>query len=428
MLKGLDKKLIQHTLIVVVSYTIISVAWIIFSDQIVSSLLAPAYQQQVQSYKGILFVFLTALFLILLISRKNSSIKKLYANSIDKLKTFEYTFEQAAVGIAHLSSDDAWIRVNKKLCDMLGYSKLELKSLTLEDIIHPDDFETGRKKDQELLSGAIESYVMKKRYITKAGNTFHAKITKSGVYDDEGALKYFVAIIEDITEEHKATKKLEKSLEQKELLIKEVHHRVKNNLAVISAFLELQKYRSKDETVKKVLTDSRMRIKAMALVHESFYQTELSSFVKFEKYLQDFIAHIESTFHNSEKDININLHSQPIELNINLAIPLSLLINELVTNAYLHAFDGRERGTIDIHVDKQDAIITAIVKDNGVGFPEGFDLHESSSFGTTIMETLSRQLDGDLELTSQSGSEISISFENKDISGSSSSRAASELI
>lgn len=311
---------------------------------------------------------------------------------------------------------------------MLEYQKHELKSLTLADIVHPDDLDTGKEKDQKLISGKADSYVMKKQYITKQGNAFDAKITKSAIYNGGRTPEYLIAIIEDITEEKEATDKLTDSLEEKDLLLRELHHRVKNNLAIISGLLELQAFNSSDERVKKLLKDSMMRIKSMALIHESFYQSKKISHVAIENYLEDFVEHIETTLDTSQKNVTINLKSEPVKLNINQAIPLGLLINELVINAYLHAFKEQEKGKIDISVKHNKNQVNIKISDNGKGLPSNFDMDNSSTLGTTIIQTLCKQLDADFSYEFNNGTVFVLSFKNEEKSGSSSAVPAENLI
>lgn len=424
----LTKKLNRHTLIVVGSYTVLSISWVFFSDRLVAALFDPTLQTKAQSYKGIFFVLVTSFFLFVLVGGKNLSIRKLFSRLRKRMKIFQDTFEQAAVGIAHLSPEQEWIRVNNRLCEMLGYRKRELKSLTLSDIVHPKDFEKGKKRDQKLLSGQSKSYVMKKRYTTKQGDVFHARITKSCIYDDAQRPNYFVAIIEDISREQQATEDLKKSLRQKDLLVREIHHRVKNNLAIISGLLELQAYNESNKHVKSLLRDSMMRIKSMALIHESFYQSEKISYVAFESYLQDFVDYIETALEISQQNITLELDTKPVKLNINQAIPLGLLITELVINAYVHAFKNRDKGTIAITLRKNDEKISLVVKDDGVGLPADFRMDNPNTLGTTIIKSLSMQLDADLSFETEKGTQFNISFIRQKKKGPSSARASQELI
>lgn len=417
----LNQKLTRHTLSVVGIYIFVSILWILFSDQLVTSFFDDQFQRTAQTYKGIFFVLATAAFLFLLIGNKNRAIRKLFERLRERMRFFQDTFEHAAVGIAHLSPDEEWIRVNSKLCEMLGYTKPELKSLTLADIVHPDDLGSGRSKDQQLLSGKKNSYMMKKRYVTKDDEIFNARITKSSINNGDGSPKYLIAVIEDISREREITENLKKSLRQKNLLMREIHHRVKNNLAIISGLLELQAYNAEEQRVQKVLRDSMMRIKSMALIHESFYQSRNLSYVAFDIYLKDFIDHLRAALDFPDKEINIKLSTATIRLNINQAIPLGLLINELVINAYLHAFEDRNEGEIYIDLQKEGQTIMLKVEDNGMGLPAEYCLDGNTSLGTTIIKTLAMQLDGEIRTKSEEGAQITFVFESKEKSGSSSS-------
>lgn len=422
----LNKSLHKHTFLVVGIYTVISILWILFSDQFVSTLFEGPQLARAQTYKGIFFVLSTAVFLLLLIGNKNRAIKKLFIRLQERMKNFQNTFEQAAVGIAHFSVEEEWLLVNKKLCDMLGYSQQELKSLPFSKLVHPEDLKVGKIKDRKLISGELASYVMEKRYFTKNSSILHGRITKSRVEDKHGNLEYLVAIIENINKEKQAHEKLKESLHQKNLLVREIHHRVKNNLATISGLLELQAYNSKDEKIQRFLRDSMMRIKSMALIHESFYQSKRISYVAFESYLKDFIKHIGVALSDSAKNISLQLDCEPVRLNINQAIPLGLLINELVVNAFLHAFKDQAEGIIQISLTRNKGKIILSIKDNGSGLPPDFSLDDSPSLGTTIVKALILQLNASLQINREDA-HFKIVFKREEKRGSSSGLSSKKI-
>ncbi|MGD8747419.1 MAG: histidine kinase dimerization/phosphoacceptor domain -containing protein [Balneolaceae bacterium] len=414
----IKNKLNRHRTAVIAVYAVISILWIIFSDRIAHSLFNGNLLKQVQSSKGIFFVITTSIFLFFLIGRKNIAIQNLFDRLKANMKVFQDTFEQAAVGIAHNSPDEKWIRVNKKFCDMVGYKRNELMSLAFPDIIHPDDLEKGRQRDRELLNGSLKSYAMNKRYITKGGNIFYARVTKSRIEDSDGNLEYLNTIIEDVTSEQKKTEELKKSLKHREILLGEIHHRVKNNLAIISGLLELQAFNTNDEHVLILLRNSIMRIKSMALVHESFYKSNQIAYVAFRDFLKDFTSHIETTVSDQEKSITMLLDCQPVNLNINQAIPCGLLINELIISAFLSK--KQAHGTILIRLDKNNEKILLVIKGENIGLSPGFDLENPKSLEATIVKSLINQLEADINLSSEENARISISFNRMEQKGASS--------
>lgn len=210
------------------------------------------------------------------------------------------------------------------------------------------------------------------------------------------------------------TTDLKKALNEKEVLVKEIHHRVKNNLAVISGLLELQLGYVDNEHVDKVLRESQRRILSISMIHEKLYQNEQLSEIDFKKYIHELVNIIEYSFSHIEKDIQTNIEvEEDISLSIDQGIPCGLILNELVSNAYEHAFVGRESGKIEISFTSTDDEITLQIRDNGIGM-KGYEPDQArDSLGITLVETLVKQLEGDLDVeTSTRGTVFSITFTN----------------
>lgn len=204
---------------------------------------------------------------------------------------------------------------------------------------------------------------------------------------------------------------INESLAEKEMLLKEIHHRVKNNLQIISGILELQNLNINDESAKVILKEGQARIQSIALIHKTLYQSESFSNVPLESYLQELIQAIESTYKNSSTKIHTEINVENIELNINTAIPLSLIINEIITNCYKHAFTGKESGKITINLTKSDSDqYTLKIQDDGNGLPENFDPKKLHSVGFDLIQGLSKQLEGNFNFGNENGTTITIQF------------------
>lgn len=216
---------------------------------------------------------------------------------------------------------------------------------------------------------------------------------------NEQAVKGYVANSRDVTERVRQQKILQESLEEKEVLLSEIHHRVKNNLAIISGILQLQAYDEENEQVLERLYDSIFRIQTMASIHELLYQTESFSRLLFSEIIDKLIYGIHETLRGG-KEIDINISQQEQELNINQAIPCSLIINEVVTNVYKHAFKGRKKGILKINVREQDGVLYLKIADNGIGLPEGLNAKESTTLGMNIIRILSSQLEAEYKFES----------------------------
>jgi len=220
--------------------------------------------------------------------------------------------------------------------------------------------------------------------------------------------------LEELVDEQ--TRYLQEALEEKEVLIKEIHHRVKNNLAVISGLLELQMGNADDEFVNRVLSESQRRVQSISMIHEKLYQNERLAEIDFVKYVQELIDIISYSFGYEDKEINVHVDIDEFKLGVDQGIPCGLILNELVSNAYEHAFKDRRKGNIEIIIrEHATQEITITVRDDGRGLPEGFNLRESDSLGLTLVKTLSKQLEATLEMKDRpKGTEFTLSFSKKE--------------
>tara|TARA_R110000868_G_scaffold235273_6_gene489071 strand:- start:10863 stop:12434 length:1572 start_codon:yes stop_codon:yes gene_type:complete len=208
----------------------------------------------------------------------------------------------------------------------------------------------------------------------------------------------------------KIEEELIQSLSEKEVLLKEIHHRVKNNLAVVTALLDLQFMNTEEAKVKNILSDSKSRVKSMAYIHETLYQTENFSRVNLQEYLDRLCKSINTTFNTTGKQINIHLDTSGHKMEMDKAIPLGLLLNELLVNSYKHAFIDRSEGDIRVHLFQNGSDLELRVTDNGVGFKiKDQEKRKSKSLGMTIIKTLARQLHAELIMNSRPGA-TSFSF------------------
>jgi PAS domain S-box-containing protein len=214
----------------------------------------------------------------------------------------------------------------------------------------------------------------------------------------------------DITERKQAEEALHASLKEKDVLLKEVHHRVKNNLQVISSLLSLQERVIDIPDARFVLRESQARVRSMALVHEKLYQSNDLAHVDFGDYLRHLVSFLLRTYQSNGRDITVEIEANSIRLGIEAAIPCGLIVNELVSNGLKHAFRDRERGTIRISMEKHDDQFTLTVADDGVGFPQNIDVHNATTLGFELVENLTKQLDGTLDIASDGGTAFRLTF------------------
>ena len=215
---------------------------------------------------------------------------------------------------------------------------------------------------------------------------------------------------------------LEKALNEKNVMMAEIHHRVKNNLAVISGILQLEELQSDSEEVQQSLYNNYMRVKSMALIHEEMYQERDYTNVRFDEYLSNFAKALKNDKRVDRREIEVRTNLQKVQMNLNQAVPSALIMNELVSNCYDFAFTGRDSGIIELGLEFDGAFVTLIVKDNGIGLPEDFKLENSPTLGTTLAYSYSEQLESKVEIlsTGESGTEIRVKFlHNEKAKGSS---------
>ncbi|MDJ0570653.1 MAG: response regulator [Pleurocapsa sp. MO_192.B19] len=220
---------------------------------------------------------------------------------------------------------------------------------------------------------------------------------------------------QEVLERQQAEAKLKSSLTEKEVLLKEIYHRVKNNLLVVSSLLELQTHYVDDPEIIKMLKNSQDRIHSMALVHEQLYSSNNLKEIDISVYIKALLAKISDSHSNQEKGINFVVNAESINLNIETAHSCGLIINELVTNALEHAFTGRDKGNISISLLRtDDAEIILTIKDDGIGVPEDFNFYKTDSLGLRLVRILTRQLEGEIELDFSQGASFQLTFAELD--------------
>ena len=232
----------------------------------------------------------------------------------------------------------------------------------------------------------------------------------SPLVDWRGHLVSLVVVLREITERVRAEEQIKASLKEKEVLLKEIHHRVKNNLQVISSLLYLQSKSSKDEEALAMFQESRNRVRSMALVHERLYQSQDLARVDFAEYVRSLANHLFRSYGVNTNVIRLKINSDDVLLGVDTAIPCGLIINELVSNCLKHAFlEGRE-GEVRIEFRSDDGECTLMVSDNGVGFPKDLNFRDTGSLGLQLVNTLVHQLEGTIELDRSSGTAFKITF------------------
>lgn len=465
--------------------------------------------------------------------------KKLESDLRNSLELYENTFEQAAVGIAHVSTELKLLKVNKKFCDIIGYSKKELIRKSVEEITYPDDFEKDLVQLEKLLSGSVKNYTLEKRFIHKDGSIMWTNLTRSIIYNNRNAVQFFYTVIEDITErktlelelkqqkdlldniinilpagiwitdekgniiksndkgkeiwgeskyvgldslkEYKgwwahnskrlsdedwainralnkevtlgeiiniecfdgtkktilnsavplikdnnatgavvisnditnlieAEEKLKASVKEKEILIKESHHRIKNNLQLMSSLLNLSLSNIQDQNAKNILTDSLNRMVSISTLHEYLYRSSDLNEVNVQTYLYKILDHIRVSLNTDSRNVKIAKDIDYFMISSGMAISLGLIVNELVTNAVKYAFRDKKAGIINLEVKQINNNIILKIKDNGIGISENIDLANTGTLGFQITYSLVSQYNGTIDYKVDNGTEFTIEF------------------
>lgn len=227
----------------------------------------------------------------------------------------------------------------------------------------------------------------------------------------EGKLTEISVVAHDSTQKKKQSDKIIESIREKEILLKEIHHRVKNNLQIISSIINLQSASVKDEHILEILRESKNRIYTMATIHENLYQSAQFSFIQFDTYIHKLVQNVIGSYQSSSNQIEITYNLAPIELNIDQAIPCGLILNELLTNAVKYAFPDYKKGKINISVTEYNQVVTIVFEDNGIGLPPDLNIEETPTLGFQLVVTLIDQLDGQFNVFTDLGTKYLITFE-----------------
>ncbi len=343
---------------------------------------------------------------VLIIIERDISDRKFAEEELIRRETlFSELFNTTPLAITLLNSHNEVELVNKGFEHLFGYDFEEIKGLEIDRIIVP---ETGANEAIRLTNSPI---VEEKQLVRVAKDGTHLDVIVYSVpVIIDGVVQAKFGLYVDITERKKAEETIKKSLKEKEVLLAEVHHRVKNNLAVITGLLELQSYATQNENAQKVLKDSQMRVRSIALVHEKLYQNENLTEVDVSSYIEELISSVKRAIGTRDLSVDIKLDVDDLKLPITQAIPCGLLINEIVTNSFKHAFRGKQEGIIYVSIKNGGEKVSIKVEDNGIGFDQENFSKPGFSLGMKLIRTLAKQLRASTEVSSNDGTSYCFEF------------------
>jgi PAS domain S-box-containing protein len=292
---------------------------------------------------------------------------------------------------------------------LFGYDADELLRMNFWDWVHEDFKVAVRERGLKRLNGEPVPTRYESKFVTKEGEERWLAVS-AGLVEYRGRPAGIASLL-DITESKRSEELLRGTLAEKTILLKEVHHRVKNNLQIISALLDLQSESIHDEQSRICFQYSQDRIRSMALVHEHLYRSRDFASIDFADYIENLAAYLFNSYRSDLGRISLKVNADNIVLGIDMSIPCGLIINELISNSLKHAFPDDRQGEVTIELSAgTDGWINLSVADTGVGFPSGIDIANVRTLGLRIVGMLVKQVRGRIEMRNDNGAYCMVRF------------------
>ena len=327
-----------------------------------------------------------------------TQIKKAELKQKTLVSKLQHANHLAGLGFWEIDLENETIDVEEDMVHILGLSKVPVNP-TLKLVLNCLD-KTAKHQFLDFIENIKKgnSSIEHEHYIKPPDSNSKYLIHRGELIFENGEPKKILIATQDITERKHKELRISKSLQEKEILLSEVHHRVKNNLAIISGILEMNLFQINDKSTIDFIKDSQLRIKSMAGIHEKLYQSDSFTHIPFKEYSHELIETIQNSMSSTDFEPEIKTKIESTELNLNYAIPCGLILNELITNSWKHAFPNRKTGTITISFYSVGKKMHLSVEDDGVGLPDGFKYDKASSLGMTLINILSQQLKAQLSI------------------------------
>jgi PAS domain S-box-containing protein len=341
--------------------------------------------------------------------------KKAQQALMENMEFLEITLNSIGDAVITTDIESRVLQMNPIAEKLTGWSIEEAKFKPLESVFHiinavtEEQMESPVKKVIE--KGVIQGLANNTALISRTGETYQIADSAAPIRKSSGEILGAVLVFRDVTEKYIADAKIKASLMEKEVLLREVHHRVKNNLQILYSLLILQEDSVQDKAALKVLQDSQSRVQSMALIHKKLYQAEDLRNINLREYTEELVGELASTYARQNQNISIEIDAEPVPVNVDTAIPCGLILNELISNALKYAFPDNRTGKVEIRIVSYDQEILLVVRDNGVGFPDKVHYDKvSESIGLNLVETLSQQLNGTVIFKQSNGTEVTVRF------------------
>jgi PAS domain S-box-containing protein len=411
---------VAHALRITGIYLVVGTLWIVFSDLIVNTMIADSQQiARLQSVKGVVYVAVTALVVYLLLhrafrrlhdtNRELEQSRELHRESADYLRA---VFEAAPLAILDLDTEGRVRHLwNPAAAELFGWDRHEIIGQKAPFV--PE----GRMEEfEELLSEVIAGRPLRGTQVPRArrdGSIVYVEISAVPLYHRDGEVSGAMSIVSDVTDKRRRARELKDALEEKEVLLSEVHHRVKNNLAVITGLIRLQLHELKEDDASLLaLSKTRDRMEVMGLIHNMLYHEQNLSRVDVATVLRSVVSQLQDQY-DAFRSVDVRLDLEQVPVEIGTALPLGLIANEAVTNALAHAFPERGASKLSVRLKPRAGAepgYSLTIEDNGIGLPTGFDVNRQNSLGFRMMAALSQQLNAELSVDGERGTRVEVRF------------------
>lgn len=382
-----------------------------------------SFVKSITALAGIIVVIFLIVFLISRqVRRKMQGINKLLSAEIlerkaaerqtgERERQYRFLTENSADFIAQADHQKNQIYTSPSSLQLFGYNQQEIMGKSLFFLTHPD----YQAYTESVFNGLTETRLP--RQITyqarkKNGTFFWVESIINPLFDPvDGIFKGVVTVTRNIQERKTKEFEIMEGTKQKENLLKEIHHRVKNNFAILVSLINMQLSQSKNAELVQSLTNLQLRIRTMALVHEMLYRSKDFESISFLDYLRSLASVVAGTF--NRHDIVLTFEAQDHVIDIEAAIPLGLIVNEILSNAYMHAFPDNRAGHIRISFvnDTETRMSTLVLQDDGIGMPDGFNRGQYKTMGLQIIQILCKQIEGTLTVKNNPGASFNITFQ-----------------
>lgn len=408
------RRAVPHALRITGIYLLLGILWIIFSDTLLQRLAtSQAMLVRLQSVKGVVFVLVTAVIIYILLHRllvylyqvnqELNRSREQHQGTADYLKRL---FEAAPLAVFDLDPQG-------RVKSLWNRAAEEIFAWSREEVLGQRNPLVPEEQTEEYLR--LFSDVMEGRQLVnvelsrqrKDGVLLTISLSAVPLYGTDGQVTGALAMVSDITDKRRREEALQQALEEKKVLLREVHHRVKNNLQVIISLLNMKEELVEEPADREIFFGILGRVEAMALIHDKLYQSEGLEQIDFDQYLRELCSNLALEFAAQRRGIDMRYSGEKAVVEINRAVPLGLLVNELLTNALRHAFPDGRGGTVRMSLEQNGDSMLLRVKDDGVGLPEemlrGSDDPERT--GLNLAYLFAEQVGGALEISSREGTE-----------------------